>query len=266
MEQRDPFMAFDWYFTDVSGGDAARYQALEDKPLETSILMNLVGADSLVHFALWDELPKNHPVGQLWLETQPDLLATIYLAYGGFFRQALTVLRSWFEIAVHGVFFSGHYGQPSGRYEQWRRGQRNAPARMRELAESLASRPDKAIQVGRSTILHKIGPVYSFLSLQTHAQGLDTFNLQDGRDNVPRYIPRSFDLWYGKVLEAFDTLCFLYRVFFPKEIASYLEKSKGERERADELTRSLSGVLPDFANLMTDVFAWAGTARSNSTE
>jgi len=265
MEDRDPFMAFDWYFADVSEGDAARYHALEDKPLETSVLMNLVRADSLVHFALWDELPKNHPVAELWLETQTDLLATIYLAYGGFFRQAFTVLRSWFEIAVHGVFFSAHCGQPSGRYEQWRRGQRNAPARMEELAESLASRADKIIGVDKSTILQKIDPVYSFLSLQTHARGLNVYNLQDGRDNVPRYLPRSFDLWYGKVLEAFDALCFLYRVFFPKAIASYLGKSQAERGNAHELARSLSGAMPDFGNLMTDVFALVDMAAPSSS-
>jgi hypothetical protein len=266
MQERDPFMAFDWYFTDASEGDAARYHTLDDKPLETSVLMNLVSADSLVHFALWDELPKNHPVAELWLETQTDLLATIYLAYGGFFRQAFTVLRSWFEIAVHGVFFSAHYGQPSGRYEQWRRGQRNAPAKMQELAESLASRSDKVIQVDKSTILRKVDPVYSFLSRQTHAQGLDIYNLQEGRDNVPRYLPKCFNLWYEKVLEAFDALCFLYRVFFPREITSYLKKSKAEMERAHELTELLSGVMVDFGNLMTDVFAFAGAAPPSSDQ
>jgi hypothetical protein len=259
MKEQNPFMAFDWYFTDISKEDAARYHALNDRPLETSALINLVSADSLIHFALWTELPKNHPVAELWLETQTDLLATIYLAYGGFFRQAFTVLRSWFEIAVHGVFFSAHYGQPSGRYEQWRRGQRNAPAKMQELAEALASRSDKAIQVDKATIFQKLDPIYSFLSLQTHAQGLDVYELQGGRDNVPRYLPKSFDLWYEKVLGTFDALCFLYRVFFPKELASYFKKSKAEMKLAQELAKSLSGMLPDFRDLMSDVFVLTST-------
>lgn len=262
MEERNSFMAFDWYFTDTSEKDAARYHALHDKPLETSVLMDLVRADSLVHFALWSELSKNHPVGELWLETQTDFLATIYLAYGGFFRQAFTVLRSWFEIGVHGVFFSAHHGQPSGRYEQWRRGRRNAPAKMQELAESLASRPDKLIQADKSNIFQKLDSIYSFLSRQTHAQGLDIYNLQQGRDNVPRYLPKSFDLWYQKVLETFDVLCFLYRVFFPKEIASYFKKSKMETERAHKLTKSLSGLMPEFGKLMATVFAFTGQGKS----
>ena len=93
MESKDPFSIFDWYFADTLR-DSARYQALEDRPSETLTLMELVNADSLVHFSLWSELPSNHPVAELWSETQTDLQATIYLAYGGFFRQAFTVLRS----------------------------------------------------------------------------------------------------------------------------------------------------------------------------
>jgi hypothetical protein len=256
-ERQDPFSTFDWYFADVSEGDTARFHALNDRPQETAILMNLVSADSIVHFALWTELPKNHPVAELWLETQTDLLATIYLAYGGFFRQAFTVLRAWFEIAVHAVFFSAHYGQPSGRYEQWRRGQRNAPAKMRELAESLASRADKVIPADKSTILGKLDPVYSFLSLHSHAQGLDIYDLQEGRDNVPRYLPKSFDMWYDKMLEAFGAVCFLYRIFFPREIASYLRQSKPEMERANELAGMLSGVITDFGNLIAEAVTLA---------
>ena len=257
MKERDPFMTFDWYFTDVSNGHAARQHALEAKPKETSVLMYLVSADSLIHFALWSKLPKNHPVAELWLETNTDLLATIYLAYGGFFRQALTVLRSWFEIAVHGVFFSAHYGQPSGRYQQWRRGQRNAPANIHKLAKALASRQDKIFEVNESLILEKIEPIYSYLSQHTHAQGLDVYDLQDGRDNVPRYLPRSFDIWYGNILEAFDALCFLYRIFFAKEIADYLKNAEKEMERAHRFAESLSGLMPDLGRLMTDVLGIA---------
>ncbi len=253
MEDKDPFSSFDWYFTDASAEDGARRRALNDRPQQTLALMHVVSANSLMHFALWSELPAGHPVAELWLETQTDLLATIYLAYGGFFRQALTILRSWFEIAVHGVFFSEHYGQPNDRYEQWRRGRRNAPAKMLDLARSLASRADKAVNVEESAILDKLGPVYEFLSLQTHAQGLDIYDLQKGRDNVPRYLPESFDLWLAKVLEAFNAICFLYRLFFPKEIAAYLKGSRAELERMVELTRVLRSPIPEFGTLVDDV-------------
>jgi hypothetical protein len=194
-------------------------------------------------------------VGELWLEAETDLKATIYLAYGGFFRQAFTVLRAWFEIAVHGVFYSGHYGQRDGRYEQWRRNERNAPAKMREIAESLAARQDKVVEVDRSAILQVIDPVYAFLSRHTHARGLDIYDLQEGRDNVPRYLPKGFNLWYGKVLETFNAICFLYWAFFSKEIASYLKKQKAELERAIELKSLLSDLMPEFGKLMNAVLA-----------
>jgi len=253
MDQRDPFMVFDWHFSDVSQRDGARHHAVRAKPKETFILMDLISANSLVHFALWSELPRNHPVAELWLETETDLLATVYLAYGGFFRQALTVLRAWFEIAVHGVYFSGHYGQPSERYEQWRHGQRMAPANMRVLAKALASRQDKTLQIDEIAMLTKLNDIYSFLSRHTHAQGLDIYDLQQGRDNVPRYLSRSFDIWYGKVLEAFDGLCFLYRIFFVREIAGYLNRSRAEMHRARQLADSLSEAIPELRSLMADV-------------
>ncbi len=256
-EEQDPFSAFDWYFTDVSEEHAARLHALKDKSLETSILMKLLSADSIVHFALWSELPDNHPVGQLWLETQIDLLSTIYLAYGGFFRQALTVLRAWFEIALHGVFFSAHFGQSNGRYEQWRSGQRNAPAKMQEIARALASRSDKLVNTSENEILGVLDSVYSFLSMQTHAQGLDVYDLQEGRDNVPRYLPKSFNLWYENVLKAFDALCFVYRIFYTREIATYLKNSKPEMQRVQELNKTLSKLMPNFGMLIQDVIAYA---------
>jgi len=101
----DPFITFNWCFADVYKRDGARFHALEARKAETFVLMNLVEAHSLINFALWSELPKNHPVGELWLETQTDLEDSIYLAYGGFFRQALAIIRFWFEIAVHAFIF-----------------------------------------------------------------------------------------------------------------------------------------------------------------
>jgi len=256
VNEENPFDTFDWYFTDTSRQDAARFHALQARPAETAILQNLIRADSIVHFALWSELPKNHPVAELWMETQTDLQASIYLAYGGFFRQALTVLRAWFEIAVHGVFFSAHYGQSTERYEQWRRGQRNAPAKTKELSEALALRKDKLIPVDQPTIYGKIEPPYTFLSQQAHAQGLNVHDLQEGRDNVPRYLPKSYDVWFSKMLLAFDAVCFLYRIFFSDRVAAYLKKSPTEQNRARELADSLSERIPEFGALILDAYRY----------
>ncbi|HEC32028.1 MAG TPA: hypothetical protein ENI41_06030 [Deltaproteobacteria bacterium] len=216
--------------------------------------MFFVEVDSLIHFALWEQLPEGHPIKELWLESQTDLFATIYLAYGGFFRRALTVLRAWFEIAVHGVYFSFHYGQPSERYEQWRRGERNAPARMEDITKSLEAKLDNTFQsIEHSRIYQKLKPIYAFLSKQTHAQGLDVYALQDGRDNVPRFLEHSFNLWYEMVFEAFDAVIFLYRIFFTPVIREYLCANPAEKERSCDFAEQMGALLPEFCSLIQDI-------------
>jgi hypothetical protein len=50
----------------------------------------------------------------------------------------------------------------------------------------------------------QLDPLYGFFSHQAHAQGLDIYNLQGGRDNAPRYLPKSYDIWFSKMLSAFE--------------------------------------------------------------
>jgi hypothetical protein len=127
---------------------------------------------------------------------------------------------------------------------------------MKELAETFASRQDKLMPVDQATIFQKIDPVYGFLSRQTHAQGLDLYDLQEGRDNVPRYLPKSYDIWYSKMLSAFDAVCFLYRLFFSPAIAAYFRNSPREQQRGRELAKLLSGSLPELGGLMSDSFRY----------
>lgn len=245
--ERDPNVAFDWYFSDVSDADGARNVALADQRVHTQELIGLVSADSIVHFALWSELPEGHPVSELWLESQTDLLATIYLAYGGYFRQAFTVLRSWFEIAMQGIFFAKHFGKSNSRYEQWREGNRNAPISMQSIASALVGRKtSNGVLLTKQVILRKLDPVYSVLSQHAHGRGLDVFDLQDGRDNVPRYLPKSFNLWYETVFSTVDTVYFFYANFYRREIGSYLGSSKSEFKRAGSLCDEIGSKLPSY--------------------
>lgn len=254
MNRNDIIRSFDWHYTDISPRDSARYDALKYKPRESSTLAQLISADSLIGYALWTELPRNHPVAELWLETNTDLLATIYLAYGGFFRQALSAVRSWFEISVDGVFFSEHYGQSTQRYEQWKSSQRNSPANMKAIAQSFARRTQIGPGVDENTFIQKLAPIYSFLSEHTHGQGIEVYRLQEGRDNVPRYIEKSFDLWYKYLLKSFDAIYFLYNTFFPDKIAAYLNSSKQEMKRFRMLDKELSQQLSEFTKLAQTVY------------
>lgn len=247
LKNDNPIHVFDWYFSDVSERDGARYHALADRPSEARQLMSLINADSIIHFALWSNLPERHPIRDLWSESNTDLLATIYLAYGGYYRQAFTALRSWFEIVIHGMYFADHCGQQNERYEQWRRGLRNAPVNMNSITASLASRTTSCgTHITRETILSKLDSVYSFLSLHAHGRGLDKFDLQNGRDNVPRYLPKSFDLWVKNMFVTVDTAYFLYSTFYLYEIRNYLRDSRPELERAIKLSRNIGSVLPHY--------------------
>jgi hypothetical protein len=245
------FTAFDWDWSDAFARESARSRALAARPDETAVLVAVVGADSILNFGIAQHLPAGHPVSELWLETQTDLLATIYLAYGGFFRQAFTVLRSWFELSVAGVYFSDHFEHRNSRYAQWRQGERQSPARMRDIACSLAARHANTLAIPEEVFFSKLDPLYGFLSRHAHGQGLDLFDLQDGRDNVPRFLMRSWDLWFSKALETFDVICFLHRAFFVDQLAAYLGAQDGERRRARRLVKQLASHAPDFAALVS---------------
>jgi hypothetical protein len=214
-----------------------------------------VQADSIVSFGLWNQLPTGHPVSELWLETQTDLLATIYLAYGGFFRQAFTILRSWFELSVAGVFFSDHYRQRTSRYAQWRKGDRQVSTKMQDIAHSLAVRRSNSRSIPESVFLAKLDPLYGFLSKHAHGQGLDVFDLQSGRDNVPRFLGRSWDFWFAKALEVFDAQCFLHGAFFMDRLAVHLASSPAECREARRLAQRLGLHAPAFAALIAQASA-----------
>lgn len=241
---------FDWYWSDVARTESARAQALRHRPKHTRTLAKICEGNNLIHFALWSSLPQGHPVAELWLETETDLHAAVYLAYGGYFRQAFVILRTWFELTVAGVYFANHYKQGNSRYRQWRAGSRQAPANMYKIAQSLAGHAPKSIQASRDAIQQHLEPVYSALSHHVHGQGLDVYDLQNGRDNVPRFLARSFDLWCSAAVQVFATICYLYTIFYAREAGAYFKVAKEELRRAQFLGRSLKSDIPEFAALI----------------
>lgn len=255
MTLREYEQTFDWDWSDSYRSESARSQALKHRPKKTRTLARICEGDSLMNFALWSSLPQGHPVGELWLETQTDLHAAIYLAYGGYFRQAFVVLRTWFELAVAGLYFANHYKQPNSRYRQWRAGNRQAPASMSAISLSLAGRADPARSISPDQIRQRLEPVYSQLSHHVHGQGLDVYDLQNGRDNVPRFLARSFDLWWSAVTRVFATICYLYGLFYTAELATYFRNSKPELQRARSAARSLKSAVPEFSALVQAVVA-----------
>lgn len=170
-----------------------------------------------------------------------------------FYRQALTILRPYFETAILGVFYSRkeYYKQPTARYKQWRNGKRDSPADIRKIARSLAKRSDMSIKVDEETIFQKLKPVYDSLSEHVHGQGIDVYKFQEGRENFPRYLEKSFDLWYKKLTDVFDVLCFLCRIFFLNQLKCYLNSNQGDKESANRLLQThLVKLIPEFRELI----------------
>lgn len=64
-------------------------------------------------------------------------------------------------------------------------------------------------------------------------------------------------MWYCKFLEAFNALCFVYRLFFGREIAAYLRNSQAELRRLLELKNLLGALMPEFEALVSDVVGLA---------
>ncbi|HUA69056.1 MAG TPA: hypothetical protein VMA13_10970, partial [Candidatus Saccharimonadales bacterium] len=140
----------------------------------------------------------------------------------------------------------------------WRSGNRQAPANMREIAESLSKRPGKLFEADFEAVRQKLEPLYGTLCHHVHGQGLDQYDLQDGRDNVPRFLEKSFDLWWQNLNEVFGAICYLYRLFYVKELRAYLVGSKSEMRHALSLKHALTKHIPDFALLISEAITAAG--------
>jgi hypothetical protein len=250
--------AFDWEWSDEYPSESARDQAILNRRRHTRQLARLCEGHSLVHFALWEKLPKGHPIGELWMETSTDLGASVYLAYGGYFRQALAILRLWLELSANGLYFAQHYSQPTSRYRKWRAGERQAPTNMQAIAQSLAA--DSKAQTGADAIAIRqiLEPLYAELCHHVHGQGLDVYDLQNGRDNVPRFLEQSFDLWWKCAFRVLDATCYLYRLFYTKELGAYLSISKSEKRRALSLAKVLQPNAPEFALLIATAIKTSG--------
>lgn len=108
-----------------------------------------------------------------------------------------------------------------------------------------------SIKVDEETIFQKLKPVYDSLSEHVHGQGIDVYKFQEGRENFPRYLEKSFDLWYKKLTDVFDVLCFLYRIFFLNQLKCYLNSNQGDKESANRLLQThLVKLIPEFRELI----------------
>jgi len=184
--------AFDVGFSDIWTDESVRHITFEKRNEDLYLLKNVINADSIINSFLSFEI--EHPQRELWLESQTDLMSSIYLVLGGYYRQAFVCLRTWFEITLLAVYYSKYYKGTGSRYNQWKKGIRHSP-NWKHLLDSLFSRiqfQSVNVNIGLRSKLERF---YTELSAFVHNRGMLKYDLQRGRDNVPRFVNHAFDLY-----------------------------------------------------------------------
>ncbi len=222
------YYAFDLGFSDGYKAESVRYYTLKNELEKLKVVKSIIHADSIVNFHLFNKLGSKHPSSELWLETNTDLHASIYLVLGGYYRQGLMCLRSWFEITLDGIYYSRNFRYKGSKYEQWKKGERRSPS-WKGLLESLFSR-DEFVTADKIDLTNKMQNLHDELCAFVHNTAMDVYDLQKGRDNVPRYISSSSDLWFNLLKKTFNLITLVQFVAYSKQFKEMRMKEYKEIE------------------------------------
>ena len=198
---------FDFYWSDESN-ESARSNTFAKKKEIFPEIERVINEDSEMNFKLFEKFGLQHPVSQLWLESETDIKASIYLCFGGYYRQAIAILRNWLELTLLAIYFS----ERPQEYEEWKKGIKKSPTG-KSLIRKVFKEDDKKI-VMKEKLEKECEEIYDKLSIFTHSRGIDKYKLQEGRDNVPRYLEKSFNLWFELFKATWKVNKDLLKMFF----------------------------------------------------
>lgn len=215
--------AFDLDFSDIYPNESARANTFRHKFSDLAHVADIVECDSIINYNLFEKLPEGHPSSELWLETQTDLTSSIYLTLGGYYRQAIACLRGWLEIVCVGIYYGRHYKGPNSRYNQWKNGRRKSPY-WKNLLHSLFNRPNFQKANTLTGLRQSMKDLHDELCMFVHNQAMNVYKLQKGRDNVPRYLSRSFDIWHKLLIQTFNLILLILSTAYPKETKAISRK------------------------------------------
>jgi hypothetical protein len=143
----------------------------------------------------------------------------VYLAYGGYYRQAMGLLRSWIELVLAGLFFEK---QPQEDFQRWLEGKNRTP--------SIQTTIKKIWSSSKPHWVVSLEELADELDRYVHSRGIEKTKLQVGRDNVPRYIPHAYDIWYQLFKRSFAMYIEILVNTHPNELNNYYGRSKKETE------------------------------------
>jgi len=200
---------FDFYWSDESS-ESVRFDTFKNKKEFFPEIEKIIDEDSKLNFRLFEKFGVQHPVSQLWLESETDIKASVYLCFGGHYRQAIAILRNWLELTLLAIYFS----KCPYEYEKWKKGVKKSPTG-RILIGKVFKNEMKKITT-KKKIKKKCKKIYGKLSVFIHSRSIDKYKLQEGRDNVPRYLEESFNLWFKLFKETSKINRDLLKAFFIK--------------------------------------------------
>lgn len=217
--------SFDWDWSDY-----ARVQTHGNRPGQTCKAASISNGCNALRFTLFECLADQtgdleHPVYELYtLEAELDLGASILLAFGGYYKQAGISLRSFLELA----FLSMYYADHRLEYDTWKKDlkARSPPFHGKGDDNVLGYLFGQTPLRTCSDLKGKASDLYTELSKFVHTSAIDMLDLWRGRDNVPRFLPRSFGLWF-RYLERTHHVTALSLLFrYQDEIGTYLKDDR----------------------------------------
>lgn len=228
------FGAFDLGFSDTFAEDSVRQQTFRSKLDGLIDTRKVIDGNSIVNYALFVELGDDHPTPRLWLECETDLHGSIYLTLGGYYRQALICLRTWLELTLTGIYYNRYYRGKNSRFEQWKRGRRQSP-RWSQLLISLFGRQSLKRANNVIALEQRLRDTYNEISSFVHGRGMELYELQQGRDNVPRFLEHSFDLWLRFLKQTYGLLLLTLFAEYGEALDSYFRRNAIEAQRLVEV-------------------------------
>lgn len=222
----DFITVFDFDWSDMYKDESVRQVTLKLEQGRQELLIKINSSISNLSYAIFDMLGYDQPFSYTWYEYNTDIHSSVYLAYGGYYRQAIGLLRSWLELVLAGLYFEKRLVDD---FKNWRVGKFRTPSIQTTIKSIwLTDKPSWVINLENFT-----DELDSFV----HNRGIDKSRLQSGRDNVPRYIPHSYDIWYQYFKKSFSAYVEIL-------INTHANELKGYFRRSPKLTSELYNDLP----------------------
>jgi len=232
------YNSFDLDFSDgyECEGENVREDTFKHKLEELIKVKDIIEVDSIINFALFETLGNEHPSSKLWFESETDLKASIYLSLGGYYRQAIGCLRNWLEITLIGVYYSNYYKGKNSRFGQFINGKRQAPIG-KNLFNSLFRRKNFENADNKFGFKKYLENLYNELSSFIHCKGVEQYKLQDGRDNVPRFLMQSFDIWFKFLKRTAGMNVSILIIAYHQQLLDFFKNNKGEFNKLKRILR-----------------------------